>query len=122
MPYRTLRMSYRRRGNRDASLADTFSKTETQQCLATGVSLSDFFFVNTLAICTSVTKPRQNPMTPAPINTPQIIPTAAAYRVNDAPSGGENNPLTNAGEIRATTEANAPPTTADSRAAPRTER
>ena len=28
MPYRTLRMSYRRRGNRDASLADTFSKTE----------------------------------------------------------------------------------------------
>src|SRR5438477_236028 len=73
---------------------------------------------DTLSICTKVTKPRQNPMTPAPINTPQIIPTAD--RVNDAPSGGENNPLTNAGEIRATTEAKAPPTTADSRAAPRT--
>src|SRR5438552_18971126 len=120
MPYRTLRMSYRRRGNRDASLADTFSKTETQQCLATGVSLSDFFFVNTLAICTSVTKPRQNPMTPVPINTPQIIPTAAEYRVNDAPSGVEIMPLTIVVEIIATTVTNAAPTTTDHRAASKT--
>jgi hypothetical protein len=59
-------------------------------------------------------------MTPAPIKMPQIIPTAAAYRGREAPSGGENKPLTKAGEIIATTEAKAPPTTADNRAAPST--
>jgi hypothetical protein len=76
---------------------------------------SDFFLI-ILASCTTVTSNNEKAIAAVPRKIPRIIPTAAAYRGRFVPAAGENSPLTNSGEITATTKANNPPMTEDASA------